>query len=67
MKFLVKTMTPSERNTLLTILPHYLNHLRDLKERNQISLIAPILGTFHVKLQGIRAINVLVMRNSIQK
>lgn len=38
-----------------------------MRSRNQASLVAPIFGTFRVKLQGIRAINVLVMRNSIQK
>lgn len=49
-QFLVKTMTTTERKTLLQMLPNYVKHLRQLKSQNQSSLIAPILGTFRVKL-----------------
>ena len=49
------------------MLPKYIEHLQNLKSQNRDSFIAPILGTFRIKLQGLKGINVLIMRNSIVK
>ena len=66
-QYLVKTMTGKEVKTFVKMLPSLLAHLERLKKNGENSVLARVYGLYTVKLEGVNAINLMVMRNSITK
>ena len=60
-------MSTGERKILLKMLPRQSQYFRDLHAQGRPSLIAKIYGIYRVKLDGLSAINLMVMKNSIMK
>ena len=61
-KFMIKTMKSEEVETMLKILPSYIEHHR----KNPNSLIAKIFGIFTIKKAGMYAQHVMLMENCLQ-
>ena len=59
---MIKTMKKDEVDTMLNILPSYIEHHR----RNQNSLIAKIFGIFTIKKKGFKDQHVMLMENTLQ-
>mmetsp|Transcript_448 Transcript_448/g.898 ORF Transcript_448/g.898 Transcript_448/m.898 type:complete len:217 (+) Transcript_448:1407-2057(+) len=62
-KFIIKTMFQEELDIMIESLRQY----HDYIEQNPSSLIARIYGVFQVEMEGIVPVNLLVMRNTMQK
>jgi hypothetical protein len=61
-RFIVKTIPKNELNTLNKILPDYAKHLHE----NPKSLLARIYGVYTFKIEGIKAVHLILMENVIQ-
>jgi hypothetical protein len=61
-RFIIKTMTESERKQFICILPEYAEHLH----LNPNSLLAKILGIFTVKQQSTDPVCVMLMENTLR-
>lgn len=59
-EFIVKTMTETEKNVFLSMLPSYLNHLLE----NPKSLLARIYGLYTVQIDEQPSVSLLLMANS---
>ena len=57
-KLLLKTISKSEKNILLDILPEYHRRMRDTK-----SLLCRIYGVYRIEIIGKQSIHIIVMRN----
>ena len=57
-KFLLKTISKSEKNILLNILPEYHRRMRDTK-----SLLCRIYGLYKIEVSGKQSMHLIVMRN----
>jgi hypothetical protein len=57
-KYLLKTISKSEKNVLLDILPEYHRRMRDAK-----SLLCRIYGLYRIEVVGKQTIHLIVMRN----
>ena len=57
-KLLLKTISKSEKNILLDILPEYHRRMRDTK-----SLLCRIYGVYRIEIVGKQSIHLIVMRN----
>jgi len=62
-KFIIKTMFQEELDIMIESLRQY----HDYIEQNPSSLIARIYGVYQVEMEGIVPVNLLVMRNTMQK
>ena len=60
-KFMIKTMKDSELETMLKILPSYIEHHR----RNPNSLLSKIFGIFTIKKAGMYKQHVMLMENTL--
>ena len=58
-RFIIKTVTKSECETMLKILNNYVKHLNS----NKRSLIARIYGLMKIKMSGVICVYVLLMNN----
>ena len=61
-KFIIKTMSSSERSLFLEVLPDYFVHLK----KHRLSLLARIYGIFTVKMEDIDEISLVLMANTAQ-
>ena len=61
-RFLVKTMTKSELDFFLAILPNYCDHLLS----NAYSLLAKIFGVFTIKTYNTVDVHVMLMENTVK-
>ena len=61
-KFMIKTMRNDEFETMLKILPDYIEHHR----RYPDSLLAKIFGVFTVKKEGMEKVHLMLMENTMQ-
>mmetsp|Transcript_33104 Transcript_33104/g.23875 ORF Transcript_33104/g.23875 Transcript_33104/m.23875 type:complete len:128 (+) Transcript_33104:1607-1990(+) len=61
-KFIIKTMTSTELDLFLRILPDYMNHLK----KNKTSLIAKIFGVFTVRADSIHEVSIILMENTLR-
>ena len=57
-KLLLKTISKSEKNVLLEILPEYHRRMRDMK-----SLLCRIYGLYRIEVVGKQSMHLIVMRN----
>lgn len=61
-KYIIKTMTPIEKDLYLSRLPAFKNHY--LSNRN--SLLAKIFGVFTINTQYMKQVHVMLMENTMQ-
>lgn len=61
-RFIIKTITKDELDTLLVILKDYIEHFK----KNPKSLIVKIIGVFTVKRTSMGEVHTLVMENTLQ-
>jgi hypothetical protein len=60
-RFIIKTMTPGERNRMLSMLDDYIAHIRVLKNK---SLLARIYGIFTFTTNRFSPMDVMIMQNT---
>ena len=60
-KFLIKTMTNTEKDTLLSRLPAFINHFT---QSNNRTFIAKIYGVYTIKSNIFDDLNVMIMENT---
>jgi 1-phosphatidylinositol-4-phosphate 5-kinase len=60
-KYIIKTMTPIEKDLYLSRLPAFKNHY--LANRN--SLLAKIFGVFTINTQYMKQVHVMLMENTM--
>lgn len=61
-EFIVKTISPKEKERLLSLLPALVEHYQENRE----SYIEKILGLYSIKLPGIWEFDVILQRNAIR-
>ena len=61
-KFLIKTMTNAEKNTLLSRLPAFINHFTKSKNK---TFLAKIYGVYTIKSNIFDDLNVMIMENTM--
>jgi len=49
------------------MLPSMLDHFQKLKNKRESSVLARVYGLYTVKLEGVNAVHLMIMRNSINK
>lgn len=60
-RFIIKTITKSELDTLLVILKDYIEHFK----KNPTSLIVKIIGVFTINRSGMGKVHIIVMENTL--
>jgi hypothetical protein len=60
-KYIIKTMSSSEIEVMIKILPNYIEHLR----KTPNSLIAKIFGIFTIEKEGFGKVHVMLMENTL--
>ena len=61
-RFIIKTITKDELETLLVILKDYIEHFK----KNPQSLIVKIIGVFTIKRVSMGEVHTIVMENTLQ-
>jgi hypothetical protein len=61
-RFIIKTMTESEKKFMEKILPDYYKHFKKYPK----SLLARVYGIYTVKMQGYQMVNLILMGNTLK-
>ena len=61
-KFIIKTMSKSELNLFLKMLPRLAEHYKTVPN----SLLSKFFGVFTVKMSGINAVHIMLMENTLR-
>lgn len=61
-KFIIKTMSTTELQLMLRILPKYVAHIKQHKQ----TLLSKILGVFTVKTESFDEVHVMIMENTLR-
>lgn len=63
-QYIIKTIPQAERKRLIAIMPKMVQHMEAQVKISSHSMMAPIVGLYNLKIQGLTSVNLLVMKNT---